>query len=402
MNRILKMNNNERSSLDTNKQELKEIILREIKIRTKLLQSNQRYNGMKCEGYCSVLIGDEVPGKFTVSTFPPPIEDEFFSIENLLKIIERFEEDAEIINAVMYCIAIMVLEITNRSKFKRSNGIEIIKKIIRRYEYNLTVLRCCCSILANVGPYIIDLECIKEIERIIKIHPYDQFIQTALCATYANYARINPRIIVENGIIEKMKPMLCEINNTDLQYSVLAAYSNISRNCTIGQKKCIENKIHEIIINKLVNEKCTTQYWRVSCNTLGCLAINGLGYESNEVVKYAQRKGLIDKIIEILHIIEHKEIQDKRFERMYGCLAKFALVQPIKRIPKLIWICYQQCLKKELLPNPLNEIFHNDSFKCHICKKICDPMMIRSIKFQEKLILMSYCSIKCWKKRHEN
>ncbi|ELP88315.1 hypothetical protein EIN_227280 [Entamoeba invadens IP1] len=391
---------NERSSFNLeNSEELRKMVLKEVRLRTKVLQSSEKMKTTKCGGYCSVLIGDEVPGKLTVSTLPP-MTDQFMSIEYMLNLVEIFLDDSEVVNSVIYCVAIMVLDTNNRVVFQQKNGLMTVQKAVEKYKQNIVVLRCCCSVFANVGPYIIDLPSITLVEEMSKLHPYDQFIKTALCAAFANYARVNPTSVIENGIIEKMKPLLCD-SNIDLQYSVLAAYSNIARNSTIGQKRCIDNGIHEVVMNKLLRTECNPQYWRVACNTLGCFAVNGLGFESVKVVKYAIESGFVDKIIDVLHIVSFKDSDEKGYERMYGCLAKFAIVRAIKRIPRLSWLSFQCCKNPRLIPAAFAKFYLNDAFKCHVCKKPCDPLIIRSIKFQDKLVLMSYCSTTCWGRRHE-
>ncbi|KAL7722612.1 Uncharacterized protein QTN25_000228 [Entamoeba marina] len=393
---------NERSSfaVSTDREGFKEMVLKEVRVKSKVLQSSVMANSAKGDGYCSVLIGDEVPGKTTVTTLPPPVTDDYLSVQFLLNIIESYMEDCEVISSVMYCLAIMVLDVKNRTTFKSEQGIKTVLSVMKKHSENIPVLRCCCSVFANVGPFVIDSESIRNIENISDMHKYDHFIATALCATYANFARTNSKYIVDNGILSKMIPLLHDRTNTDLQYSVLAAYSNVARNSSAGQRKCVELKIHTIIIQGLLDQKCTAQYWRVASNTLGCLAVNGMGCEQIEVVKHASSSGLIDKMVDMLHIIYKNEPQEKRYERMYGCLAKFALVRQIRRIPRLSWLCLLQCNSMESVPYPLQALYKNGAFKCHVCKRSCDPYLMRTIRYDEKLVLMSYCSVRCWRRRH--
>ena len=369
-------------------------------------QSTERYNGKTCK----VMIGSNSSESINNNTTSNSSSSQFdLSIKDLLGYLETYHDDSEMIYQIIYYLTMIIVEPLERLLFKELNGIESIITILKDYQSDLSLVKCCCSCLNNAGSSLITKEIVKEIEFVQQLYPFDFFLKTVLVACYANYARFHSDMLVFDGSIERIVTHFQEKNmTTDLELALLAAFSNISRNSELGQLQCISFKIHEMIIDKLMNEEVCDDYWKVACNALGCLTVNMNGNECKEVVEYAYHKGFIDKLLSIVH---HPSIENEPiYDRLLTCLAKFCVLVPLFHIPQLHWLCYESIKQQDIpqrtelshLPISLQIEFQKKLFTCHVCKIICDPFVFRSIRFNDTIILMSYCSFQCWFKRHEN
>ena len=322
--------------------------------------------------------------------------------------------DKEMIEQLVYFLALIIVESSHRNSFRIHNGVESIINIMNQYQDDLSIVKYCCSCLNNSGPQMITLEMISEIEYVQQIYPFDFFLKTVLCACYANYAKVHSDLILQTESISWLVSLTKENIPFDLELSLLAAISNICRNSQLGQQECCQKKIHEYIINKMMKEEVNDEYWKIACNTLGCMSFTLFGNECNEIVKYAYRSGFVEKLIHYFYFIP--EENESLHERVLSCLAKFCLIYPFFRIPSLHWLCYSSMMKQnidnqnekiegmkqlyKLVPQELEKVFEKKTFVCYVCKSVCDPMVFRSVRYHQSIVLMSYCSLQCWFKRH--
>ena len=377
------------------------------KIKQRALQKEREQLSSNIPGKtCKVLIGKVASETIITPSFSSTSSIDF-SVNELLQYLTIFQNDNEMVYQIIYYLTLLIVEPFHRIALRDCNGIKQIITILKQYQNDLFLVKCCCSCLNNAGSTLISKEIVDEIEYIQQLYPYDSFLKTVLAACYANYARFHSESMFYNGSIKKLSNYFKENDiPTDLELALLAAFSNIARNSRFGQIQCVSFKLHEIIIDKLMTKNVCEDYWTVACNTLGCFAVNANGNECKEVVEYAFRKRFIYKLLSLIHLVVIDN--ENSNERLLSCLAKFCLIVPLYHIPQLHWLCYQSMRKEEIydeeyshLPITVKQEFQKKLFTCHVCKMTCDPYVFRSLRFNDSIILMSYCSIHCWLRRHE-